>query len=175
MSDEPVSDELSRPSKSQRKRDAHALQALAESLLELSAGELARIPVPEDLLRALEDTRRMRKREALRRQKQYLGKLMRSIDPEPIRAALQVLRNEARAETERFRQTESWRDRILAEGDPAIEAFLERHAGDRQQLRRLARDAAREAEHGKPPRSARQLFRYLREAMAETPRQAPDG
>ena len=154
------------PSKSQRKRNAHELQDLAEALLELPQAELARIPVPERLLEALDDTRPIRKHEALRRRKQYLGKVMRNIDPEPIRNALEQLKQQARAETARFHTVEQWRDRLLGGGDDAINALLQEHDGDRQHLRRLIRNAARETQNNKPPRSARALFKYLREIMA---------
>ncbi len=154
------------PSKSQRKRDAHELQDLAEALLALPLAQLAKIPVPERLLDALDDTRQMRKHEALRRQKQYLGKVMRSVDAEPIRHALEKLNQQARAETGRFHAVEQWRDRLLSGGDDAVNALLQDYHGDRQHLRRLIRDAARETQHNKPPKSARALFKYLREIIA---------
>ncbi len=82
----------SKPSKSARKREFHALQKLGEELLTLRESDLQDIELDEDLREAVLEARRIRSRGALRRQKQYIGKLMRHIDPEPLRAALARVR-----------------------------------------------------------------------------------
>ena len=155
-----------RPSKSQRKRDAHALQDLAEALVELADSELARIPMPDALREAVLDAKRMTARGALARQRQYLGRLMRDIDPEPIREALEAVHARGHAHVAHFHRLERWRDRLLDEGDVALETLMSEHPQvDAQQVRSLVREAARERKAGKPPQAARALFRYLRDVI----------
>ncbi|MEO0423411.1 MAG: ribosome biogenesis factor YjgA [Pseudomonadota bacterium] len=164
------------PSKSQRKRDAQALQALAVSLVELSDEQLARIPLPEKLHDAIVETRRITSHGALRRQHQYLGKLMRRAEHEPIREALAQLEREAAGQTQHFHTLERWRDRLLAEGDAAIDELLASFPQlERPPLRHFVRRARQEREANRPPRSARALFRHLRERIeAPTPTQDED-
>jgi ribosome-associated protein len=155
-----------RPSKSQRKRDAHALQALAVSLTELSESELARVPMPDELREAVVVARGIRAHGALARQRQYLGRLMRDIDPEPIRAALDEIHSRSRAHVAHQHRLERWRDRLIAEGDAALEALVaEAPDADRQHLRSLVREARKEQRLGRPPQGARAIFRYLRELL----------
>ena len=151
-----------RPSKTQLKREANELQALGEALIPLPDSELAAIPVPSDLLDAIRAARRMNKRGALHRQKQYIGKLMRQIDAAHIREYMQRRDDRARDAAARFHRAESWRDRLVEAGDDALADLLSEYPdADRQHLRRLMRDAAEERRREAPPRAARQLFRYL--------------
>ena len=155
-----------RPSKSQRKRDAHALQDLAVSLVELADSELERVPMPDQLREAVLAARRMTAHGAIARQRQYLGRLMRDIDPEPIRDALDAIHARGHAHVAHFHRLERWRDRLLAEGDTALQELLAEHPQlDAQQLRSLMREAVRERKANKPPQAARALFRYLREQL----------
>jgi ribosome-associated protein len=150
------------PSRSQLKREVEALQKLGEELVGLPEKQLAALPLPDPLRAAVEMARRITSRGALRRQRQYIGRLMCDIDPAPIRAALEQLRGTDRASKARFQEHERWRDRLIAEGDTALAEFLERHPeADRQHLRRLVREAAQDAATGHPPRHARELFRYI--------------
>ena len=150
------------PSKSQQKRDMLALQDLGAELVELPEQQLAALDLPEKLRDAIELARRITSHGALKRQRQYIGKLLRSVDPAPLRAALEQFRSADRLSKARFQETERWRDRLIAEGDAALAEFLERRpAADRQHLRRLVREAAQETAQGKPPRSSRELFRYI--------------
>ena len=80
-----------RPSKSSRKRAAHAAQALGERLIQLKESEWAKLPLPETLLDALRTAKRIKARGGLARQKQYIGKLMRELDTAAIEAALEDL------------------------------------------------------------------------------------
>ncbi len=154
------------PSKSQRKRDAQELQALAVSLVDLPDEQLARIPMPEKLMDAIRETRRITSHGALRRQRQYLGKLMRRADPEPIREALAQLEREAAGQTQHFHALERWRDRLIAEGDAAIDELLAAHPQlERAPLRHFVRQARQERDAQRPPRAARSLFRHLRERI----------
>lgn len=155
-----------KPSKTQLKREMLELQALGESLIGLGDSQLAALPVPQQLLDAIRDARKMKKRGALHRQKQYIGKLMRDIDAEPIRAELAKMQARARAAAARFHTVEDWRDRLVGEGDTALEQLVAKYPqADRQHLRRLMRDAATERSNNKPPKAARQLFRYINELM----------
>lgn len=150
------------PSRSQEKREAEALQKLGEQLISLPKKQLEMLPLPDSLRDAIEQARRITSHSALKRQRQYLGRLMREIDPQPLRSKLDELRGADKAAKARFHQNERWRDRLIMEGDAAFAEFLAQHSGaDRQHLRRLMRDAASEAAAGRPPRHARELLRYI--------------
>jgi ribosome-associated protein len=161
------------PSKSQRKRDSHALQDLGEQLVGLPAARLAELALPEPLRDAIEEARGIRSREALRRQLQRVGKLMREVDPEPIRDALAVDGNRHRAEVARMHSAEHWRDRMLAEPD-AVGAFAAEHPALAAAAPWSTLIAQARAEHaaGQPPRRARELYRALHAAFA-APAPAP--
>ena len=155
-------------SKSQLKRESEALQKLGEELVELPASQLAKIPMPEELADAVDLARRISARGGRKRQLQYIGKVMRQIDAEPIEKAMDALRNEHLRENARLHTLEQWRDRLIAEGDAALSELLEHQPNaDRQHLRQLMRNAQQEAKKNKPPKSARELFRYLREVMEQ--------
>lgn len=155
-------------SKSQRKRDAHALQALGEALVKLNKSALSQIPLSDDLRNAIEEAQHLPQRGALKRQLQYIGKLMRQSDVEPIRDAYEKVTNSYREDVEHHHILEQWRDRLLTEGDAALEQLLTEHTEiDRQHLRQLIRSANQEAARGKPPRAARELFRYLRQIFTD--------
>lgn len=151
-------------SKSQRKRDMDALQALGEALLPLPDTVLAQLPLNDDLLAALHLAKTIKAHGGRKRQLQYIGKLMRTVDPAPIRAALEQRQQDARAETQHFHQLEDLRDRLLRDGDPVIDEVCGRYPeAERQRLRQLHRQATKERERQQPPKAARSLFRYLRE------------
>lgn len=155
-----------RPSKSQLKREMTALQHLGRDLVKLSNKELARIPLPEVLAEAIKLARSINSNSGLRRQMQYIGRLMREIDAEPIQRAFDMLRAGKHEAAEQFHHIEEWRDRLIAEGDTAVEEFLADHpAAERQRLRQLLLNIKKEREKNQPPKSARLLFRYLRELL----------
>lgn len=161
-------EEIEPVSKSQLKRDAHALQSLGEELVKLPVAKLARIPLPESLGDAIDEARRIKSRGAHKRQLQYIGKMMRHIDIEPIRHALDTLKDNSRQETVRLHRLEQWRDRLLEEGDAALSELLsEQPQADRQHLRQLIRNALKERGQNRPPKAARELFRYLREMFGD--------
>jgi ribosome-associated protein len=156
--------QYSGPSKSQRKRDAEALQKLGEDLISLKNSDLAQFDLPDTLLKALRDARTITSHGGLKRQHQYIGKIMRSIDAEAISKKMEELRHRHELNSGHFKKLEHWRDRILAEGNKAIDELMEEYPqGDRQQLRQLHRNSVKEQAAGKPPAAARQLFRYLRQ------------
>lgn len=155
-------------SKSQLKREMTALQDLGEVLVELSAHELERIPLPEKLYDAVVAARGMPQRGARKRQLQYIGKVMRDVDVEPIREHLAELQSRSRQSASRQHHLERLRDLLLNEGDAAMEEVLRTFPNaDRTHLRQLMREAHKEMLHNKPPHAARVLFRYLRELQEQ--------
>jgi len=162
-------DEIELVSKSQLKRESQALRDLGSTLIELPEPQLARIPLPEDVAAAVAEARRIRSHGARKRQMLYIGKLMRHLDPKPIREALLRLEEGHIEDRAKFHRIEQWRDRLLSEGDGALGELLDEYpAADRQHLRALLRKAAKEQREAKPPATARQLFKYLRELIIGT-------
>jgi ribosome-associated protein len=151
------------PSKSARKRAAHAAQQLGEALIGLREAELAALALPDTLAEAIRAARRIKSRAGLARQRQYIGKLMREVELEPIRAALGAKSAAAARATETFKRISAWRERLIAEGAPALEELIRW----RPQLERAewqARVAAAQAERRRGAGSShgRELFRALR-------------
>ena len=152
-----------RPSKSQRKREMHELQDLGERLVQLSAERLAGLGLPDDLRRAVEEARRITKHEARRRQMQYIGRLMRGVDAAPIRETIAVLDGRSAAETASMHRLERLRVRLLHDETVLTELARDHPGADLQHLGQLRRNALKEKEQGKAPRSFRELFRALRD------------
>jgi ribosome-associated protein len=157
---------IERPSKTQRKKEVQALQALGEQLADLSPEQLARIPLPDELREAVEFAHRVTSHEGKRRHLQYIGKLMRRVDADEIRAALGRATGESRAAVALMHLAERWRERLVADDD-ALTAFLgERPGADVQWLRATIRAARRELRDGSAPRHARLLYRWLHETLS---------
>jgi len=156
-----------RPSKSELKRRSAGLQDLGESLIGLPQAELDALPLPEKLRDAVELARRISKRGGLYRQRQYIGKLMRQTDVEPIRAALAARRAEQRRAAAEFKRFEQWRDGLIS-GDPEVlPALLAAYPqADGDMLTQLATQARHEKASGGPPRAARRIFTELRRLVA---------
>jgi ribosome-associated protein len=160
------SDDTERPSKSERKRRSDDLQSLGEALIDLPDSELDALPLPEALRDAVLLARKITKHGGLYRQKQYIGKLMRKIDAEPIRAALDARRERELVEALRFRRIEQWRDRLLQEGASAIERLATEVPGiDVATVTDLVQRARTERPTGDTTAASRALFRLLREAF----------
>ena len=158
---EATRDEAERPSKTELKRQMHALQALGEQLVELSHEQFARLDLPDELREAVEFAHRVRGHEARRRHMQYLGRLMRHADADAIRRALQRVTGASRAAVSLMHQAETWRDRLL-ENDDALTSFIAEYPdAERQWLRSAIRSARRERELQQPPKHARELYRRL--------------
>jgi ribosome-associated protein len=152
------------PSKSLLKRQSTELQQLGESLIELTDAELDGLQLPEKLRDAIDIAKRITAHGGLYRQKQFIGKLMRKIDVEPIRAALEAKRQAQRTEVMRFRRVELWRDRLMSDEPAALDALLdEQPAADRTQLERLVARARHEQQRKQAPTAARELFAALRQ------------
>jgi ribosome-associated protein len=154
-----------RASKSARKREAESLQELGVQLAALPGCELEELNLPDNLSTALRDLRRLPTRGAQLRQRQYIGKLMRNIDPEPLLAKLKERKQRHDVEVRHFQRLESWRDRLLKEPD-AVGQLLEEFPGaDRGELSRLLEKAERERVEQRSPSAARELFDFLRRLL----------
>jgi ribosome-associated protein len=151
-------------SKSQRKREVEALQDMGAELVKLSTDRIKKLDLPDELRTAVLECQRIKSNGALRRQMQYIGKVMRNIDVEPIAEQLAEIRGESNVAKARFHELERWRERLL-DSDDVLTDWMTRHPdSDAQQLRQLIRNARKEAELGKPPKSSRELFKVLRDA-----------
>lgn len=168
-----VDDEEGRETRAEKKKRALQLENLGEALVKLPAGKLARVTLPDDLRDAVMEARRITAHGGYRRQVQFIGRIMRSIDARPIAAQLEAMTQEDAPSSAAFRAAERWRDRLIDEGDAALTALVqERPDADRTALRQLARQAVVEKNKGKPPHASRALFRALH-ALLRAPDSAP--
>ncbi|HUG03773.1 MAG TPA: ribosome biogenesis factor YjgA [Steroidobacteraceae bacterium] len=150
------------PTKSELKRQARSTQDLANRLIDAPAEIVAGLELPEKLADALELARRITRHGAALRQRQFVAKLMRGLDPEPIRLALEADAQASRQEAARFRRAERWRDRLIADRDAAIERFIaEFPAADAAALESLVAAAVAEPGAAKPAGARRALFRWV--------------
>ena len=176
--DEQEDEDYDGPSKSQVKRDMLALQALGTEIVELTDAKFASIApiLPEKLRIATTDARSISAHGGRKRQLQYIGRLMRQVDPQPIRDALAVWKRHSREQAVELHQLENWRERLIAE-EGALAEYVAAHPGtDTQRLRALIRNTREEKARNKPPKSYRELFRLLRDArQAATGEQLQDG
>ena len=148
------------PSRSQLKRDSQELRDLAEQLVLMANSHLEKITLDSSLLAAIKEARRLKNLDARRRQIQYIGKLMRNIDLTEIRYSIDKLNHQSQTFRQHFAMLEQWRDRLIDEGNSAIEEFLIDYPNaDRQKIRNLSRQASRE----KTGSAKTKLFKYLKE------------
>lgn len=162
----PLMEQADKPSKTRRKKDMLALQALGATLVELAPAQIAQIDLPEPLRAAVLEAKRIKSHEGRRRQMQYIGRLMRDVDPEPIRAKVDEWRGQSRTAAATLHAVERWRDRLLAD-ENALTAFVDEHPGsDLPRMRSLIRNARVELTASKPPRAYRELFREIRRRLA---------
>jgi ribosome-associated protein len=158
--------EQQRESKSARKREASSLQELGVQLSTLPDQEIKTLGLPETLFVALRDLRRLPSHGAQVRQRQYIGKLMRNIDPEPVLAKLAERKQRHDMEIRHFQQIERWRDRLLSEPAAGVEELQQAYPQiDREALRKLLDKAERERLEQRSPVGARELFAFLRELL----------
>ena len=169
-------EEVGPPSKTQLKAEADEKQALGEALLTLRADLMARLDLPEKLLDALAQARRITNFEGRRRQMQFIGKLMRPLDAEPIRAAIDEQVNGSADLTLALHLAEQWRDKLIASDETLGDWLNDYPATDSQQLRALIRqarkDIAKPETPGEAPRhgkSYREIFQLVKQAMAREP------
>ncbi|MCW8929562.1 MAG: DUF615 domain-containing protein [Gammaproteobacteria bacterium] len=155
-------------SKTQAKRDVEALQKLGTKLVELSKSSLETFDLDEDLLDAILLAQNIQSHSGHRRQIQLIGKIMRRVDADAIRLKLERFHAPAVEANEHFHKLETWRDKLISEGDSAINEILNEYPDfERSRLRQLLRNIKKETEKKKPPKSARQLFQYIKEIIPE--------
>lgn len=155
------------PSKTKIKKQMHDLQDIGTELVALGKDQLAQLSLPENLRDAIREMHRINKFGAQRRQMQYIGKLMREVDTAPIIAKLDAWKGVSQQHTAHLHLLERWRDRLL-ESDSALTELLATHPQtDAQHLRALIRNAQKEKEAGKPPKSYREIFQVLKELLPE--------
>jgi len=165
--DEEQADRLEPVSKTQRKRDMHALQQLGEELVGLTEAQLARLELPEKLLDAVLLAKQIHKFGALRRQLQYVGRLMRGVDSAAIAAQLDAWKGISRQAAARLHSLERLRDQLIASDDAMADLAAAYPRCDMQRLRVLVRNARREQARGQAPHSARELFQALKAAIPD--------
>ena len=158
--------EASRPSKTRRKAEMDALQSLGEALVIVDPARLAELKLPERLVEAISETRRITQREARRRQIQFIGRLMREVDPEPIRARLAQWSDAPNREKARLHAIERWRERLLADARALDDLCSQYPDADSGAFGALIEQAHREHLRGAAPRAYRELFKALGALLA---------
>jgi ribosome-associated protein len=160
---DPSADEDTPISKTKLKAEADAAQDIGKKLIDLSKDRLIKLNLPEALFDAVMEAKRLTANGAIRRQLQYLGRLMRDVDSAPIVEQLQAWEGKNVQENARFHSMERWRGRLIAQ-PAALQEFLAKYPQiDIQQFRTLIRNAQREEAAQKPPKSSRELFKLIRE------------
>jgi len=153
-------------SKSQIKRECHALTDLGVELVALTDDQLDTISMSDTLLNAINEAKKIHKHSAIKRQRLYIGKLIRNEDWEDIYQQLKKIKEVSQQSNAEFKAMEHWRDRMLSDGNDVVNEFIgQHHDADRQKLRQLVKNATKEKQQNKPPASARKLFKYIREIM----------
>ena len=158
-----------RPSKSQLKREMTALQELGEELVAQSKDRVKRVPMPEDVREVILECQKIKDHEGRRRQMQFVGKKMRTLEDDEIAAIKKVLdswKGASKAETAAMHALERRREKLLAD-DKALTELKERHPEvDVQQLRALIRNARKEQAENKPPKAYREIFQILKQLQS---------
>ena len=154
--------DLDYKSKSQIKREMLALQELGEQLIHLNAKDLAKLELPENILEALKTAQNIKKHDALKRQIQYIGRLMREIDAQPIINYLDLRRSSKQQLNTEFKLIEQWRDKLLSGDNHVLNELFSNYPDlDKQYIRTLIRNAVAQSKQGKTPKASRALFKYL--------------
>jgi ribosome-associated protein len=157
-------DEHHRPNKSQAKRDSHHLVNVGESIIKLKAEEIQALDLPEELEHAVNTARKIKSRSGLKRQRLYIGKLLRSIDSEHIETQLKKIQHRHDTNTARFKRLEMWRDKLIENDKGTLNDVIASYPElDRQHINQLIRAAQQEKKRDNTPTAARKLFKYLSE------------
>ncbi len=155
-----------RPNKSQLKRDIAVIHKMCEEIVALAPAQIERLGLPGDMVVAILEAAKMPLKSARKRQMKFITGKMRKLDIEPIELALAKIQAKSAHAARELHQLERWRERLLTDDKQALTEFLSQYPNaDMQQLRQLIRNAKKELAAEKPPKSARQLFRYLRELL----------
>lgn len=153
------------PTKTELKRQAHAVQALADRLIAAPESVVCRLQLPDKLADAIALARRMPGSGALVRQRQFVAKLMRGLDLDPVEAALDAGAAAARRGAARFRRAERWRDRLVEGGAASLAEFLAEYSVEKPEFAALVAAAVSERRSGKPAGAGRRLFRCVQDAL----------
>lgn len=152
------------PSRSQLKREHQELCNIGEQLVLLAKSQLEKITLDDALEAAIKEARRLKSLDARRRQIQYIGKLLRNIDITEVVNSLDKLNHQSQTFRQHFAKLEQWRDRLIIEGNDAVEDFITHYPNtDRQQLRNLQRQACREKSLNQSSSATEKLFKYIRQ------------
>jgi ribosome-associated protein len=161
--------EYERPSKSQLKRDSTALQKLGQDLIDEPRDRVKRVPMPEDVREAILECQLIKDHEGRRRQLQFVGKKMRTLDADEIAVIQKTIdswRGQSKSDTAAMHALERRRDKLLTD-DQALTDLLAQHPQlDAQQLRTLIRNARKEQAETKPPKAYREIFQILKQLQA---------
>lgn len=155
-------------SKTAKKKEMNELQDLGMALTKLSDQALKKIGLPEDLLQAIKDYKKITSNGATKRQAQYIGRLMRDIDPEPIRAFLAILSGENQAHNAFLQRVENMRQKLIDSDDALTQFMVDYPHADASVLRTLVRNTRKEQEQNKPPKNFRALYQELKTIMQES-------
>ena len=158
----------SKPSKTARKRENLALQTLGERLIDLTEDQLRVMGLPQNLFDAVTEAARIKSRGALRRQRQLIGKLMRNVDPGPIRRALDDFQFEEKKAKDIFRQAESWRDRLVSHGQARLKEFFEMTGTENAELSSLLSEFAVTSTDAGRRALRRRIFRLVHAELSGT-------
>ncbi|GMR01160.1 MAG: ribosome biogenesis factor YjgA [Gammaproteobacteria bacterium] len=151
------------PSKSQLKRDSQHLIDVGEEILKLSHEDIRSLHLPDELEEAVTTALKIKSRSGLKRQRLYIGKLLRSIDSEAIELQLRKIQHRHDTNTAHFKRLEKWRDSLIDNDRTILDVVISHFPGiDRQHINQLIRAAHQEKKHNKPPAASRKLFKYLR-------------
>jgi len=156
-------------SKTQRKKNCDDVLHLGEQMLTLSKEDLSQMQMQDSLRHAIEEAQRIKSHGALKRQKHFIAKIMRSMDTEVLSRQLQRILHKHDIHSATFKRMEKWRDAMLEGGDKSINDFIEQYPqADRHHLRQLVRNTKKEQQSNKPPTSYRQIFKYIREVVDQS-------
>lgn len=153
-----------RPNKTQIKRECDHLLDMGDVILSLKLEEIDSLELPSDLEAAIHTALKIKSRSGLKRQRQYIGKLLRNIDSEAIELQIKKIQHRHDTNTAQFKRLERWRDDLIANDKKALDEIIARFPEiDRQHMNQLIRSAHQEHKQDKPPAASRKLFKYLRE------------
>lgn len=156
------------PSKSQIKRDCLRLTDLGDEILKLKVEDIQSLDMPDELEQAVSIALKIKSRSGLKRQRQYIGKLLRSMDSDEIETQLRKIQHRHDTNTAAFKRLEKWRDRLIDNDKTALSEVIAFFPGiDRQYINQLMRSAHQEKQRDRAPSAARKLFRYLRQLDEE--------
>jgi len=157
------------PSKSQIKRECQHLIDLGEEILKLKKEEIQSLDLPDELEGAVTTALKIKSRSGLKRQRQYIGKLLRSLESEDIESKIRKIQHRHDTNTAQFKRLEKWRDQLIENNKNVLNEIITRHPEvDRQHINQLIRAAHKEKKNEKPPAAARKLFKYLSELEDKT-------